>query len=147
MRRSCFKAPLAHIRHFRRVDTQAVEQDSSTESAPEQASADSPPPQPLSGRLLASTAVGIGVAAFLATRFASGAPSLSSLEKASVPLDTALANGKPTLLEFYANWCETCRESAPEVFKVPPNFTPPQHLAPLTFHVVFAGGSCKEFSM
>ena len=81
----------------------------------------SPPPQQAQqpfGQLLALAAVGVGAAAFILSRFSSGAPNLSSLEKTAVPFDTALANGKPSLLEFYANWCETCRESAPDVYKV-----------------------------
>lgn len=62
---------------------------------------------------LAGGAVLAGVALFAAVRLLSGAPSLAQLESQAVPLDVALNNGKPTLVEFYANWCEVCRELVP----------------------------------
>ena len=43
---------------------------------------------------------------------------LAKLERASTPLDDALRNGRPTVLEFYADWCEVCKESAPTVYAV-----------------------------
>lgn len=33
-----------------------------------------------------------------------GAPTLATLESLSTPLEVALVNGRPTLVEFYANW-------------------------------------------
>lgn len=53
---------------------------------------------------LAGGAVAAGVALFLATRLLSGGPSLAALEQDAVPLDVALSNGRPTVVEFYANW-------------------------------------------
>ena len=39
----------------------------------------------------------------------SGLLTLKALAEDSVPYPTAIANGKPTLLEFYADWCTTCQ--------------------------------------
>eukprot|EP00887_Chlorella_sp_A99_P006385 scaffold3.g6385.t1 len=70
------------------------------------------------GGLLAGGAVGLGVAAFVALRLAAGGPSFAALEAEAVPLDTALANGRPTVVEFYADWCEVCRELLPQAVGV-----------------------------
>ncbi len=41
--------------------------------------------------------------------------SLGATAKAAMPLEVALANGKPTLMEFYADWCSSCQHMAPAV--------------------------------
>eukprot|EP00270_Netrium_digitus_P021928 TRINITY_DN9645_c0_g1_i3.p1 TRINITY_DN9645_c0_g1~~TRINITY_DN9645_c0_g1_i3.p1 ORF type:complete len:285 (+),score=54.46 TRINITY_DN9645_c0_g1_i3:27-857(+) len=68
------------------------------------------------GLALASTAVAVALFAF--TRLSGvvgGGADLSSLAISAVPYDVALSNGRPTVIEFYADWCEVCRQMAPDV--------------------------------
>ena len=42
----------------------------------------------------------------------SGLITLKNLAKNATPYSEAIKNGKPTLLEFYADWCTTCQGMA-----------------------------------
>ncbi|KAK3015349.1 hypothetical protein RJ639_005621 [Escallonia herrerae] len=66
---------------------------------------------------IAVVSVLAAVGLFLSSRLDFGV-SLKDLSAAALPYEEALSNGKPTVVEFYADWCEVCRELAPDVYKV-----------------------------
>ena len=43
---------------------------------------------------------------------------LKSFGESSIDPEIAFTNNKPTFLEFYAEWCEVCREMAPQVLSL-----------------------------
>jgi len=43
---------------------------------------------------------------------------LDQLAKNSLLPEQALLNGRPTVLEFYADWCEACKDMAPDMIEV-----------------------------
>ena len=47
-----------------------------------------------------------------------GLMTLKSLAAKSVAYKTAIANSKPTFIEFYADWCGTCQSTAPSIEKL-----------------------------
>ena len=47
---------------------------------------------------------------------------LKKLGNLSMAPEIAFTNGKPTYLEFYAEWCEICKEMAPEVAELKKDF-------------------------
>ena len=43
---------------------------------------------------------------------------LDQLAMNSLEPDIALSNGNPTVFEFYADWCEACKEMAPAMLEL-----------------------------
>lgn len=65
--------------------------------------------------LIALVAIALSAAIFLGLQSESTSSSLTAQAEAATPLDVALSNGKPTFMEFYANWCTSCQAMAPDL--------------------------------
>ncbi|MGB7379598.1 MAG: thioredoxin family protein [Rivularia sp. (in: cyanobacteria)] len=65
--------------------------------------------------LIVTVAAVLSVALFLGLRSETSSVSLADLDRNSIPLEVALSNGKPSLIEFYANWCTVCQKMAPDI--------------------------------
>ena len=48
--------------------------------------------------------------------------SLDQLARNSLRPEAALNNGRPTVLEFYADWCEVCQEMTPSMYHLKRDF-------------------------
>jgi thiol-disulfide isomerase/thioredoxin len=64
---------------------------------------------------IVGVAVVLAIAILLGLQTRTPSASLSDMAKAAVPLEQALTNGKPTFMEFYANWCTSCQAMAPSL--------------------------------
>lgn len=65
--------------------------------------------------LIVLVAIALSVALFLGLQTEKNSVSLTTLDEQSTPIEVALGNGKPTLMEFYANWCTSCQAMAPNI--------------------------------
>ena len=65
--------------------------------------------------LIVMVAIALSVALFLGLRTETTSASLAKLSDASTPLEVAVSNGKPSLVEFYADWCTVCQKMAPDI--------------------------------
>ncbi|MGB3404865.1 MAG: thioredoxin family protein [Microcoleaceae cyanobacterium] len=65
--------------------------------------------------LITLVAVILSVGLFLGFRTDLTSTTLPELAETATPIDVALENGKPTLIEFYANWCTSCQAMAQDM--------------------------------
>jgi thiol-disulfide isomerase/thioredoxin len=72
--------------------------------------------------LIAIAAIALGVAIFFGFQTQASSVSLEAQAEQSAPLEVALTNGKPTLTEFYANWCTTCQAMAKDLAQLKQNY-------------------------
>lgn len=61
---------------------------------------------------IATVAFILSFALFFAFQTERNDASLDSQAKAAIPLEIALQNDKPSLMEFYADWCTSCQAMA-----------------------------------
>ena len=68
--------------------------------------------------IIAIAAVILSVALFLGLQTETSSTSLESQVKKSTDLTVALNNNKPTLTEFYADWCTSCQAMAGDLAQI-----------------------------
>ena len=94
-----------------------------TEHSPQSTGSSSQKPGSVIGKqvrnlLIVLVAVALSVAMFLGISTQTNSGTLAAMAKNATPLETAVANDKPTLMEFYADWCASCQAIAPELGEI-----------------------------
>ncbi|MEG4024015.1 MULTISPECIES: thioredoxin family protein [unclassified Microcoleus] len=75
--------------------------------------------------LIVLAAIALSISIFFGLQTQTPSSSLTEMATASTPLETALVNGKPTLMEFYANWCGSCQAMANDLREIKEKYAEP----------------------
>lgn len=73
--------------------------------------------------IIALVAIALSTLIALGIRSPARANALDAMAKTATPYEIALTNEKPTLVEFYANWCSACKSMAPELQALKAEYT------------------------
>ncbi len=73
--------------------------------------------------LIAIVAIALSVALFLGLRTDTSSASLAKLSAVSTAIEVAVSNGKPSLVEFYADWCTVCQKMASDITQLEHQYT------------------------
>ncbi len=119
--RTCSFVKRAVVPQIRCCDDNAT--GSSVEfTSPEQISSASNSGNGTGNAWLAVGAVAFAAGSLFVVKSMDGGPALELLRSRSMPLEAALTNRRPTVLEFYADWCAVCNELAPMTLQVRTDF-------------------------
>lgn len=76
------------------------------------------PSNRLRNLLVAIAAIILTTALFLGLQTQRSSTSLNMVAAAALPIDVALSNDRPTLIEFYADWCKVCQGMAKDTMSL-----------------------------
>jgi|SRR6478672_8949207 thiol-disulfide isomerase/thioredoxin len=75
--------------------------------------------------LIALVAIALTFALSFGLRTETPSGALNAQAEASLPLEVALSNGKPTMMEFYADWCTSCQAMAEDLGELKQEYAEP----------------------
>lgn len=75
-------------------------------------------PTRIKNTLIAIVAIVLSVAIFVGFQTQVNSTSLEAQAEKSTSIEVALSNGKPTLTEFYADWCTSCQAMAKDLAEI-----------------------------